>query len=183
MFVGEILSTATLAIGEIGALLVRGIFALIVGICDVTAASMCCCRVPFSDRPDRDGYTYSTVRTPVVMSDSGNANAAALAATPTGESKPKRFVTRPDMRKFEKGAYKTPMQLFAAPKISYTPKYVQSSEAKDIEGSESEHLESPPQKQKQRAGFFSHLTRSSKCKAADDPAVVAGEKSPAAAKA
>lgn len=50
-----------LAVGEVGAILVRGLFGLIVGICDVLAACMCCCRVPFAERPDRDGYTYSTL--------------------------------------------------------------------------------------------------------------------------
>jgi hypothetical protein len=66
MFIGEILSYLCLGIGELGSILVHGIFGLIVGICDVLAACMCCCQVPFSDRPDRDGYTYSTVNNSIV---------------------------------------------------------------------------------------------------------------------
>ena len=61
MYLGEIMSTAFLAVGELGSVLSRGLFGLIVGICDVLAACMCCCRVPFEDRPDRDGYTYTTL--------------------------------------------------------------------------------------------------------------------------
>lgn len=68
MFAGEVLSAVFLGIGEFGSIISRGLFGLIVGICDVLAACMCCCQVPFSDRPDRDGYTYSTLAltTPVV---------------------------------------------------------------------------------------------------------------------
>lgn len=61
ILVGEVFSTLFLAVGEVGAILVRGVFALLVGICDVLAACACCCQVPFSERPDRNGYTYTTL--------------------------------------------------------------------------------------------------------------------------
>lgn len=49
------------SVGEVGAILIRGLFGLIVGLCDVLAACMCCCQVPFSERPDRGTYTYSSI--------------------------------------------------------------------------------------------------------------------------
>ncbi|PWN35163.1 uncharacterized protein FA14DRAFT_160432 [Meira miltonrushii] len=61
LLIGEIFSTVFLAVGEVGAMLVRGLFSLLVGLCDVLAACMCCCQVPFSERPDRNGYTYNTM--------------------------------------------------------------------------------------------------------------------------
>lgn len=50
-----------LAVGEIASVLVRGIFAILVGLCDILAAISCCWRVPFSQRPDRETYTYDTL--------------------------------------------------------------------------------------------------------------------------
>lgn len=61
LLLGEICSTLFLAVGEVGAILVRGLFSLIVGLCDVLAACACCCQVPFAERPDRAGYTYTTL--------------------------------------------------------------------------------------------------------------------------
>lgn len=61
MLIGEIFSTLFLAVGEVGAILIRGLFSLIVGLCDILAACACCCQVPFSERPDRNGYTYTTM--------------------------------------------------------------------------------------------------------------------------
>ncbi|PWO01066.1 hypothetical protein FA09DRAFT_335706 [Tilletiopsis washingtonensis] len=60
MWLGELLENVFLAIGEIGSILVRGIFGLLIGLCDVLAALSCCCRVPWSERPDRTSYTYHT---------------------------------------------------------------------------------------------------------------------------
>lgn len=48
-------------VGEIASVLVRGIFAVLVGLCDILAAISCCWRVPFSQRPDRETYTYDTI--------------------------------------------------------------------------------------------------------------------------
>lgn len=50
-----------LAVGEIGSLLVRGIFGLLVGCCDLLAAVSCCCTVPYSERPDRTSYTVTSL--------------------------------------------------------------------------------------------------------------------------
>jgi hypothetical protein len=61
MMLGELISTLFLGLGEVASMLTRGVFGLIVGICDVLAACMCCWQVPFSDRPDRDRYTYTTL--------------------------------------------------------------------------------------------------------------------------
>lgn len=61
MFLGEFTSCLCLGVGQLSSVLVRGAFGLVVGICDVLAACMCCWQVPFSDRPDRDGYTYATL--------------------------------------------------------------------------------------------------------------------------
>jgi hypothetical protein len=49
MWLGELLENVFLAIGEIGSILVRGIFGLLIGLCDVLAALSCCCRVPWSE--------------------------------------------------------------------------------------------------------------------------------------
>lgn len=84
MFAGELLSSVCLGLGEFGSILCRGLFGVIVGICDVLAACMCCCQVPFSDRPDRDGYTYSTLAftNPVVNNSRfSNASMAKLSKT------------------------------------------------------------------------------------------------------
>ncbi|PWN47352.1 hypothetical protein IE53DRAFT_254542 [Violaceomyces palustris] len=61
MWTGELLENLMLAIGEIGSVLVRGVFAIVVGLLDVLAAASCCYRVPWSERPDREFYTYSSL--------------------------------------------------------------------------------------------------------------------------
>ncbi|CEH19386.1 hypothetical protein CBOM_06714 [Ceraceosorus bombacis] len=61
LWTGELLENLALAIGEISSILIRGIFSLLIGLCDVLAAISCCCRVPYSERPGRSGYTYDTV--------------------------------------------------------------------------------------------------------------------------
>lgn len=48
-----------LAIGEIGSVLVRVLFATFAGLCDVVAAVSCCWRVPYDERPDRNNYVSS----------------------------------------------------------------------------------------------------------------------------
>ena len=63
MYLGEFLENLFLALGEIGAVLTRGIIGIIVGLCDVLAATSCCCRVPWSDRPDRSTYTFAATQT------------------------------------------------------------------------------------------------------------------------
>ncbi|UZJ56982.1 hypothetical protein CBS101457_006302 [Exobasidium rhododendri] len=93
MFIGELSSTAFLALGEVGSLLVRGVFGLVVGICDILAACMCCCRVPFSDRPDRDGYTYTTLATNTFSNASFAAVPKILVLPSAVEKKSKEFST------------------------------------------------------------------------------------------
>lgn len=50
-----------LAIADIGVVLIRGVIAVLVSLCDLLASCACCYRVPWDERPDRDTYTYSTV--------------------------------------------------------------------------------------------------------------------------
>lgn len=52
-----------LALGEILSVLTRGIFSVLVGICDVLAAASCCWRVPYDQRPDRGTFVYSNAIT------------------------------------------------------------------------------------------------------------------------
>ncbi|KDN47342.1 hypothetical protein K437DRAFT_255884 [Tilletiaria anomala UBC 951] len=61
MYTGELLEHALLAIGEIGSILIRGLFAILVGLCDILAAISCCCTVPWSQRPDRTGFSADTL--------------------------------------------------------------------------------------------------------------------------
>ncbi|KAK0555793.1 hypothetical protein OC846_000363 [Tilletia horrida] len=62
-WVGATVETLCLAVGEIASVLVRGVFTIIVGLCDVLAALMCCCRRPWHDRPSRYPYDgeYTTM--------------------------------------------------------------------------------------------------------------------------
>lgn len=53
------LADLCLAIGEISSILVRGIFSVLVAICDVLASVACCWRVPYDERPDRQTYQYN----------------------------------------------------------------------------------------------------------------------------
>ncbi|GAC96361.1 ribosomal DNA transcription factor [Pseudozyma hubeiensis SY62] len=68
IYLGEFLENVFLAIGEIGAVLVRAIIGIVVSLCDLLAAISCCYRVPWSERPDRSFYTYSTNTTTMVAS-------------------------------------------------------------------------------------------------------------------
>jgi hypothetical protein len=54
-----------LFIGEIGSLLVRGIFSFLVGLCDCLAAWSCCCQVPWAQRPNRTSYDFRSMGTNV----------------------------------------------------------------------------------------------------------------------
>ncbi|KAJ9478326.1 Ribosomal DNA transcription factor [Pseudozyma hubeiensis] len=72
IYLGEFLENVFLAIGEIGAVLVRAIIGIVVSLCDLLAAISCCYRVPWSERPDRSFYTYSTNDTTMAAS-SNNA--------------------------------------------------------------------------------------------------------------
>lgn len=74
IYLGEFFENVFLALGEIGAVLVRGVIGVIVTLCDLLAATSCCYRVPWSERPDRSSFTYSTNTTAVVT------NKGALAA-------------------------------------------------------------------------------------------------------
>lgn len=49
--VGELLENVCLALGEVAAVLVRGVVGLLVGLLDLLAALACCWRVPWSQRP------------------------------------------------------------------------------------------------------------------------------------
>ena len=89
MLIGELASTLFLAVGEVGSLLARGLFGLIVGICDVLAACMCCCQVPFSERPDRNGYTYTTLATKKTLVNKTKFSNASFAAIPKSVSNAK----------------------------------------------------------------------------------------------
>ncbi|SNX83277.1 uncharacterized protein MEPE_01984 [Melanopsichium pennsylvanicum] len=62
-YLGEFLENVFLAIGEVGAVLVRGIIGIVVTLCDLLAAISCCYRVPWSERPDRSFYTYTVTNT------------------------------------------------------------------------------------------------------------------------
>ena len=63
VYLGEFLENVFLAIGEIGAVLVRALIGIVVSLCDLLAAVSCCYRVPWSERPDRSFYTYTTQTT------------------------------------------------------------------------------------------------------------------------
>ncbi|KAK0561068.1 hypothetical protein OC844_003415 [Tilletia horrida] len=55
-WIGSTLEMLCLAVGEIASVLVRGIFTILVGLCDVAAALSCCYRRPWSRRPARGAY-------------------------------------------------------------------------------------------------------------------------------
>ncbi|SPO23102.1 uncharacterized protein UTRI_01780 [Ustilago trichophora] len=63
IYLGEFLENVFLAIGEIGAVLVRAVIGIVVSLCDLLAAISCCYRVPWSERPDRSFYTYGAANT------------------------------------------------------------------------------------------------------------------------
>ncbi|PWN25762.1 hypothetical protein BDZ90DRAFT_61982 [Jaminaea rosea] len=63
LYVGEFFENVFLLLGEILSVLTRGIFTLLVGICDILAAASCCCRVPYDQRPDRGTFVYSNAIT------------------------------------------------------------------------------------------------------------------------
>lgn len=54
-----------MAAGEISSILVRGIFSILVSLCDVLASISCCWRVPYDERPDRQTYTFNTLAEPL----------------------------------------------------------------------------------------------------------------------
>ncbi|PWZ00653.1 hypothetical protein BCV70DRAFT_160059 [Testicularia cyperi] len=60
LYLGEFLENVFLALGEIGAVLVRAIFGIVISLCDLLAAISCCYRVPWSERPDRSYFNYQT---------------------------------------------------------------------------------------------------------------------------
>ncbi|KAJ1027454.1 hypothetical protein NDA18_003460 [Ustilago nuda] len=60
MYLGEFVENAFLAVGEIGAVLSRALIGIVVSLCDLLAAISCCYRVPWSQRPDRSFFTYSS---------------------------------------------------------------------------------------------------------------------------
>lgn len=62
--VGEVLENVCLAIGEIGAVLVRGVFGILIGLLDLLAALSCCWRVPWSQRPTRTMILLPTPPSP-----------------------------------------------------------------------------------------------------------------------
>lgn len=74
IYLGEFLENVFLAIGEIGAVLVRAIIGIVVSLCDLLAAVSCCYRVPWSERPDRSFYTYSTNTATIAANDSALAS-------------------------------------------------------------------------------------------------------------
>ncbi|SAM80350.1 uncharacterized protein UBRO_02397 [Ustilago bromivora] len=61
MYLGEFVENAFLAVGEIGAVLSRALIGIVVSLCDLLAAISCCYRVPWSQRPDRSFFTYSSL--------------------------------------------------------------------------------------------------------------------------
>ncbi|CCF53571.1 hypothetical protein NDA11_000350 [Ustilago hordei] len=61
MYLGEFVENAFLAVGEIGAVLSRALIGIVVSLCDFLAAISCCYRVPWSQRPDRSFFTYSSL--------------------------------------------------------------------------------------------------------------------------
>ncbi|CBQ71829.1 conserved hypothetical protein [Sporisorium reilianum SRZ2] len=73
IYLGEFLENVFLALGEIGAVLVRAIFGIVVSLCDLLAAISCCYRVPWSERPDRSFYTFQTNTTTTAAVTSSNA--------------------------------------------------------------------------------------------------------------
>ncbi|CAD6884249.1 unnamed protein product [Tilletia controversa] len=83
-WIGTALEMSLLAIGEIASVLVRGIFTIIVGLCDVLAAISCCCRRPWSRRPSRGPYDgqYDTI-----LNVGGEQVLKKLAQQPVKEKK------------------------------------------------------------------------------------------------
>lgn len=63
IWVGELLENVCLAMGEIGAVLVRAVVGILVSLCDCLAAVSCCYRVPWSERPDRSDFIFTAQTT------------------------------------------------------------------------------------------------------------------------
>ncbi|CAO1638707.1 unnamed protein product [Sympodiomycopsis kandeliae] len=65
LWTGELLENLFLAIGEIGSILIRGIFSILVSLCDLLASVSCCWRVPYDERPDRQTYQFHNLAQPL----------------------------------------------------------------------------------------------------------------------
>lgn len=76
IYLGEFLENVFLALGEIGAVLVRAIIGIVVSLCDLLAAISCCYRVPWSERPDRSFYAYTT--NAAAVNTNGNSTLATV---------------------------------------------------------------------------------------------------------
>ncbi|CDR99197.1 uncharacterized protein SPSC_02866 [Sporisorium scitamineum] len=70
IYLGEFLENVFLALGEIGAVLVRAMFGIVISLCDLLAAISCCYRVPWDQRPDRAFYTFSANTTTAAVTSS-----------------------------------------------------------------------------------------------------------------
>ncbi|TKY86770.1 hypothetical protein EX895_004410 [Sporisorium graminicola] len=98
LYLGEFLENVFLAVGEIGAVLVRGIFGIVVSLCDLLAAISCCYRVPWSERPDRATYTFvatnnatAAVTTSNALSDVGGKQVLSSVFTKQGREQRKQI--------------------------------------------------------------------------------------------
>ena len=76
IYLGEFFENVFLAVGEMGAVLVRPCSASWSAFVIFFAAISCCYRVPWSERPDRSFYTYSTHSTKAVATSSSKALAS-----------------------------------------------------------------------------------------------------------
>lgn len=102
LYVGEFLENVFLAVGEIGAVLVRGLIGLVVSLCDLLAAVSCCYRVPWSERPDRSFYTYTTQTTDLAITNTTLASVGGkqvLSSVFTKEGREQRKENKAAKRK------------------------------------------------------------------------------------
>jgi hypothetical protein len=100
LYLGEFLENVFLAVGEISAVLVRALFGIVVSLCDLLAAISCCCRVPWSERPDRAYYSYSAPTThaiattnPAALSTIGGKQVLSSVFTKEGREQRKQIKT------------------------------------------------------------------------------------------
>ncbi|SJX61701.1 uncharacterized protein SRS1_12685 [Sporisorium reilianum f. sp. reilianum] len=104
IYLGEFLENVFLALGEIGAVLVRAIFGIVVSLCDLLAAISCCYRVPWSERPDRSFYTFQTNTTTTTaavtssnaLSDVGGKQVLSSVFTKQGREQRKQIKAAKD---------------------------------------------------------------------------------------
>lgn len=113
IYLGEFLENVFLALGEIGAVLVRAVIGIVVSLCDLLAAISCCYRVPWSERPDRTSFTFvstsnttATVTSSNALSDVGGKHVLSSVFTKEGREQRKQLKAAKDKAAAARGAKK-----------------------------------------------------------------------------